>query len=371
MDRAELLRRRQDLALLVGLAFILALVFGGAIYMRATSRLIDKAEEDLLLLETLRSSTLQNYLETTRSEVVLWSDHGPVHDGFHALAAAWTELGPQVAQRLRRLYVEENPYPAGERHLYERAPDGSAYSLYHSSMQPAVRRFLDVNEYYDIFLCDPDGNVLNSAYKETDFATNLVNGPWSDTDLGVVFREARDAPKGQMALRGFRRYGPSSNAPAAFAAGPVFDDDGALLGVLIFQLASERVNEIMQFTEGMGETGETYLVGPDLLMRSDSRFAEQSTILVQEVDTEAARRALDGESGVDIIDDYRGVRVISAYGPMEFEGLRWGVIAETDVEEVLEPAKRLRRNLFLVGLAVLVLVALAALVNPPPLTRNV
>ena len=55
---------------------------------------------------------------------------------------------------------------------------------------------------------------------------------------------------------------------------------------------------------------------------------------------------------------------------MEFEGIRWAVIAEIDLEDVLRPARRLRRNLFLAGIVILLLVAVAATVNPPPLTRN-
>ena len=83
------------------------------------------------------------------------------------------------------------------------------------------------------------------------------------------------------------------------------------------------------------------------------------------------RRALAGESGVEIADNYRGERAISAYGLLGFQGLQWAVITEKDVQEVLRPAKHLRRNLLLAGLASLAIVALAALVNPPPLTRNV
>ena len=370
MERTEFFRRRRDVALLVGLAFLLALVLGIAIHAQATSRLIREAKDDLLLLETARSSALQNFLETVHSEAVLWGDHGPVRDGLEVLSAAWQELDPDAGERLRRLYVNENPHPEAERHLYNQAPDRSAYTLYHTTVQPAVRRFLQVNEYHDILLCGSDGDVLYSFYKEEDFATNLVSGPWRDTDLGIVFRQARDAAKGEVVFSDFERYEPSANAPTAFVAGPVFKGDGSLLGVLIFQISVERINEIMQFTEGMGETGETYLVGTDHLMRSDSRFSDESVILVQSVESETVRRALAGESGVEITEGYRGEEVISAYGLLEFAGIRWAVIAEIDLEDVLRPARRLRRNLFLAGIVILLLVAVAATVNPPPLTRN-
>ena len=64
----------------------------------------------------------------------------------------------------------------------------------------------------------------------------------------------------------------------------------------------------MRFTGGMGEAGETYIVGEDLLMRSDSRFSDTTTILRTGVDSETVRRALAGETGVYMAEDYSGHR---------------------------------------------------------------
>src|SRR5260370_37768256 len=43
--------------------------------------------------------------------------------------------------------------------------------------------------------------------------------------------------------------------------------------------------------------------------------------------------------------EYRGVEVISAYGPVEVAGLRWAIAAKQDVAEALAPAFRLKREL--------------------------
>ena len=50
-------------------------------------------------------------------------------------------------------------------------------------------------------------------------------------------------------------------------------------------------------------TGETYIVGSDGLMRSDSRFSETSTILSQKVDTATVTAALDGLIGPSDVSD--------------------------------------------------------------------
>ena len=100
----------------------------------------------------------------------------------------------------------------------------------------------------------------------------------------------------------------------------------------------------MQYAGGM-ETAETYIVGEDLLMRNDSRFSDSTTILKTRADTEAVRRALAGETGVDMITDYRGVVSLAAYSPLEFEGLRWAIVAEIDEAEIKRRAREPNRLL--------------------------
>lgn len=87
---------------------------------------------------------------------------------------------------------------------------------------------------------------------------------------------------------------------------------------------------------GLGETGETYLVGQDFLMRSDSRFIQESVVLKNRVETTASRDALAGQSNCKLIRDYRNKKVLSAYTPVEIsEGVRWALIAEIDKSEAL------------------------------------
>lgn len=99
----------------------------------------------------------------------------------------------------------------------------------------------------------------------------------------------------------------------------------------------------------MGETGETYLVGQDSLMQSDSRFFSGRSILKIKVDTAPVAWALDGREGVTSGPDYRDIQVFSAYKPFDFLGTRWALIAEIDQEEVLLPVKQLNTFLIISG----------------------
>jgi methyl-accepting chemotaxis protein len=220
-----------------------------------------------------------------------------------------------------------------------------------------VRDFAEHHEYYDVFFISPNGDVLFTVAREQDYGTNLIDGPYADTGLGRLFRMLMAAGEDMVAMEDFSLYPPSNNQPAAFLGAKIIDD-GELLGVYAIQIPEQPINRIMQFSAGMGETGEIYLVGEDRLMRSTSRFFEESTVLRLEVPGETFERAFADEAGLEIVDDYRGEPVYSAYRLFTFEGMRWAVLAEMDVAEVRAPIVRARwwiAGAFLLGVVILIL----------------
>jgi methyl-accepting chemotaxis protein len=117
----------------------------------------------------------------------------------------------------------------------------------------------------------------------------------------------------------------------------------------------------------MGQTGETYLVGSDKRMRSDSyldptghnvKASFEGTVESNGVDTEAARNALAGRSGSEVIIDYNGNPVLSAYAPLDIHGVRWALLAEIDLAEVQIPISALRSSILIIGSIASVLVGL-------------
>ena len=272
---------------------------------------------------------------------------------------------------LQDLYIESNPNPTGEKHMLDAASDGSAYSASHGHYHPWFRDFLTARDYYDVFLISPRGDIVYSVFKELDYATNLNSGEWKDSDLGNVFRAASTNPAaGKVAFTDFAPYAPSYGAAASFIATPVVHN-GKFLGVLAFQMPIARINAVMQSSAGMGESGETYLVGSDQLMRSDSRFSKESTILKSKVDGETVKAALAGDEGHAEILDYRGIPVLSVYRPFDFEGVRWAMIGEIDVAEMMGPAYTMRNFTALISIGILAIVILAGYFVARGITRPI
>ena len=177
---------------------------------------------------------------------------------------------------LQYQYIKANPNPLGSKELLNRAPDTSSYSDHHAKYHPMVRSFLKKFGYYDIFLVDIDsGDIVYSVFKELDFTTSLIDGPYANTNFGEAFRAAAAASSPDfVTLVDYKAYTPSYEAAASFIASPIFDDEGKKLGVAMFQMPIDRINAIMGERTGLGESGETYAVGNDNLFRNDSRFLE-------------------------------------------------------------------------------------------------
>ena len=193
---------------------------------------------------------------------------------------------------------------------------------------------------HDMFvICAAHGHVMYSSAKEADEGTNLFHGPYKDTGLARLWSKVQATSEGSFV--DFAPYAPSNGKPAAFFGVPMRDANGKMTGVLATQLSIDPINTIMQARDGMGETGETYLVGPDRLMRSDSFLDPTNHSVVASfanptsgsVDTEAADAALKGERGEKVVIDYNGNPVLSAYAPVDLFGTRWALLAEIDEAE--------------------------------------
>ncbi len=247
---------------------------------------------------------------------------------------------------LQYYYIQANPNPLGSKETMNQATDQSNYSQLHSSVHPIVRTYLQKFGYYDIFLVDSEtGDIVYSVFKELDFSTSLIDGPYAQTNFGRAFRQANQAQdKDAVVLVDYEQYTPSYDAPASFIASPIFSE-GKKIGVAMFQMPIDRLNQITAGRAGLGETGETYLVGPDYLMRSDSYLDSKNHSVVAsfrnpakgKVQTQAVDKALKGEVGTDVIIDYNGNPVLSAYAPVKVGDLQWALLAEIDVAEAFCP----------------------------------
>ncbi|MBF0422310.1 MAG: response regulator [Magnetococcales bacterium] len=272
------------------------------------------------------------------------------NDGGPSPAGQWLGALDEAAIVLQYRYISANPHPLGHKHLLNTFPDGSSdYDKVHAQVHPVFRDYLKRFGFYDIFLIDPEnGRIVYSVFKELDFATSLKDGPLADSSFAMAWRKARRIQRpGSVVSADLSSYGPSYNDPAGFILTPVFDQ-GEMLGILAFQISIERLNAIMTRRDGLGRSGETYLVGPDKLMRSNAYSDPQHHSVMASfrdpsrgrADTDAVRQALSGQTDMRVIVDYQGNHVLSAWTPVSVMGFNWALVAEIDMAEAFVPESR-------------------------------
>ncbi|MBE7637491.1 HAMP domain-containing protein [Sneathiella sp. P13V-1] len=351
------LRISQKLPLLIIVSsLLLGVSLGGISYIQSASTIDFEVTKKLQVAQQARTNALENYLTSIKEDLLETASNPAVIEATKLFNSSWKSLSGDQTKTLQSLYITENSFPTGQKEKLDYAADGSFYSDVHKRYHPWFRQKLYTNEYYDIFLFDLEGNLTYSVFKELDYATNLETGKWQDSGLGDVYRAAKSKLQlDHQIFIDFEPYAPSFGAPASFIGMPILDESTPV-GVLVFQMPISRINTLMQDATGLGESGESYIVGQDLLMRSDSRFSEKSTILARTVDTEPARLALKGEQGAIIAPDYRGVDVKSIYGPLEFMGVRWAILSEIDEAEYSAPIADVRNNMLVLGIALLFIV---------------
>ena len=217
----------------------------------------------------------------------------------------------------------------------------------------------------------------------------------------MIDKVQRNPEPGAVQIVDFDPYRPSYGAPAAFFASPIYAD-GQQVGILAVQLPVDRINNVLTGrqnweNEGLGQTGEVYLVGADLLMRSISRFLIEdptgykqalrdvgtpettietigrleTSILLQSVDTEGAEAAQQGKAGTQIIDDYRGVPVLSSYAPLNIKGVDWVILSEMDLAEAYAPLTNLQGYILITAVILVFLVTLIAVAAANSLVRPI
>ncbi|MCA6526253.1 MAG: adenylate/guanylate cyclase domain-containing protein [Pseudanabaena sp. M135S2SP2A07QC] len=290
-------------------------------------------------------------------------------------------------------YIANNSNPIGKKHLLDKANDSSEYSRLHGRYHPIFRNIIEKFGYYDLFLIDPDGRIVYTVYKETDFASSLTIGAYNESNLARLFASVRRSKEKDYArIIDLESYAPSYGAPAAFIAAPIYNQD-KFIGVLAIQVPVDEINNVMTGNrkweaDGLGKSGETYLVGPDYLMRSVSRFLIETpeeylktlvalgvnnetikrirqyktSVLAQAVKTTAVEEAMMGKQDIKIIRDYRDIPVLSSYSLLQIEGLKWAILSEIDLAEAYAPIYDFERQLVISATLLMLLVILLAMV---------
>jgi PAS domain S-box-containing protein len=294
-------------------------------------------------------------------------------------------------QIMQYLYIAGNSKPSGSRQRLTRAADGSSYSNLHGQIHPNMVKIARDAGISDMLLVDyKSGYVVYSVKKNLDFATNLYEGPFKNSALGIAFKAAIGLPSaGSFQITDESIYLPALLKPTLFISAPLFSGN-EIKGVIIFAVEATSLDKLLDtqnegFTDNSGM--KSYFLGYDLFYRNNDpdlaaqhnryilhlkRFADDgttyrradklhTTALVQKVDALAFAEGVQGKEKLTGFRTATGQQVLCSYGPVNVPGLNWMIVSQVEKARALRPVRNL--TWFLCGVALLLVLLVYLMVH--------
>jgi len=383
---------------LLFLSIVPLLVLGITVYQYVSHLQADEAARDLEQDRFSKSVQIERYFETIHDQIRVFSEDLMVVEAMQEFSASYNALDveadlntaskdasrsslkdfysteflsrykeetgelPSVdaivqpldprALYLQNQYIVQNQHPLGSKDSLDQANDGTSYSETHRKFHHKFRRFRETFGFYDMFLVDvKSGSVVYSVFKEADFATSLRRGPFANSNLADVFTQAENAGWSDfVSFSDYKAYEPSYGKPASFIASPIFQE-GEKIGVLIFQMPVDRIDEIMQSDKSSRDLREVYAVGSDSLIRvnikNDQGYAAK--ILKSRIDTVGAREPFgeENQTGVGRFIGRTGEMTLQSWGRVVVHAssggdpVIWALVSEVPVEIIEKPTQKI------------------------------
>lgn len=234
--------------------------------------------------------------------------------------------------------IKEN-LPIIIKHFNDRASPAfiSARKILDERFQPTQ----ETRGLIDIMLVDTNGIVVYGTNREHAHVGGPVGDPgnkaFEEGSKGIYVTDVFPDQDGNKRYR-------------LLISAPYLTSDGALLGVILFEINPDSIFKLTEDFTGLGKTGETLLgmreddnaiyLNP---LRHDPKSAFSKRIRIGSNIAIPIQKAVQGEDGSGYSIDYRGVKVIAAW--RYIPSIRWGLVAKIDIAEALKPLDSLKNIL--------------------------
>lgn len=216
------------------------------------------------------------------------------------------------------------------------------FSRYHSQFQ----QYIGANGFTDLYILDAkDGHIMYVANQGPELGANVRLGRFKQNPLSKVWSAVLRTS--DIVFEDFAPYELDAHQQSAFIGYPVRDQNGIVAGVIIVRITGQFLNHIMSSRQGLGESGESYLVR---WYEYERRFELRSNLQtmghgryvigfsldqIPEYWHEAATKGFDGGSGT--YRDSAGSSVLVAYNTLDVLGINWLLVSKINKQEVLRP----------------------------------
>lgn len=208
----------------------------------------------------------------------------------------------------------------------------------------------------DIYFLNLEGEILFELNSSSAMGSNIFSPPLSSSKFSKTAKKILSS--GKQLFSDLEIYPPNGSEFFGFLGQPLYAPNGEKIGILAIQMNTEKIDKIIQYGIGFGNSGHVYLVGLDLKLRSASRLEGKSKVLVdsgvnqktkvwQSVKLNNVILAPDGKpitEEVSIYQSSNGTYVMGLYRNIEILeslGVNWALVEEIDQDEAHVVAREL------------------------------
>lgn len=318
--------------LIVFISFILIpMIFIGYVeYMYANGAIVDDQVSKLNAIANLKVEKIVTYFKQIDANMVLAQDFLIIKKNMPMLIAY--------------AHDKSNPrYIAAKQEL-------------DSQLKPLQK----INRYDNFMLLTTKGEFIYSSNPEHDLAYKS----------GLVKKMAEDVltkPKTGIYRSSIFQYGKTARDSEIMAGSIVYDEYGNQIGILIAEVGMAHVYEAIQDTNGLGKTGETFIVekrGNEAILLSPLRFDKNAaftrTIDFGDMGDIASQDVASGQYGV-IAKDYRDKQTLTVWRYIPF--MNWSLVVKIDADEVFAKVYVFEELFwFLIAITLLIGIAVAFII---------
>lgn len=335
------------MALLLMVGTVPYLINAGLDYVSTSNALTDRARQQLESVRELKKKELVRYFHERYGDMQILGD---IMEGLHTEAIqkmqGFEAAKKQAIERfLSRRFADAKVFAAGYSTIsalqeFNQAFQeeggkigGSMWNGYRDKYAPMFNEFVTTHNYYDLMLISAAGDVVYATAEESDVGQNVVKGALKDSGLGRLFPKALK----EASLEDYAAYAPSNNQQALFLGAPI-KSEGKVLGIVVIQLPSKDINDIVQEREGLEASFESYMVTGT---KENPRLASDRTIKQGKIGEpklgKNSEQVLSGQSGNFFQIGPTGLFELTTYRPLNVPGVNWGLITTGALTEILVP----------------------------------
>ncbi len=269
----------------------------------------------------------------------------------------------------------------------------------YNNFKKVAESFLDDIRGIDLFIVSNDGKIVFNNTESQDIFRNI-----NDEDL--LHKGVLEAVQKIKSSNQVKNHDKIIITDLTFHATPPFEpvffaaielEALSSSGYVVVMFNTNGINRIMTDWSGLGRSGETYLLGADYKLRNESRFfleepdrffklitqegtdkesiekmkMHDTSVFIQKVYTNASIDALRGNTNTVITKDYRGIKVLSSYSPLNIEGLNWAILSEMDIDEAFDELYRLKNKMVLFSMTFLFFALIITTIIIEKLTQRI